>query len=73
MKGHPGSGSGRIRFDGSSETELGEVKDASKSITLKLSYIKLLFDTAVRQGKEPRLFIRFPGYLIECRIRRDIK
>ena len=71
MRPHPNSGAGRIKFDGSSETEVGEVKTAAKSYTVQRQYMIDLFTNAVRQGKTPILIIKFPGYLIECRVRKE--
>lgn len=70
MRAHPGSGSGRIKHDGSDKNTLCEIKDASKHFGLRLSYVSSLFKTAVRQGKEPLLIIKFPGYECEIRITR---
>jgi hypothetical protein len=67
---HPGSGSGRIAFDGSTEGEVIEVKTVAKSHTLSLAYVRRLFNTAVRQGKEPVMVIDFPGYRVILRIER---
>jgi hypothetical protein len=67
---HPGSGSGRIRFDGSSEDEVIEAKTAAKTFAMNRSYIATLYDVAVRQGKEPVLVIEFPGYRCVVHIER---
>jgi hypothetical protein len=70
-RAHPGSGSGKIRFDGSTEEELIEVKHASKTLTLTLSYLELLLTTAIRQEKSALLVIRMPGLRLECRLYRE--
>lgn len=66
---HPGSGSGRIKFDGSDETEVMEVKNALTSHTLKGDYLNRLFTHAVQQGKEAVLVIRFERAGIEAEVR----
>lgn len=56
---HPGSGSGSIRFDGSSEAELIEVKSAHRTHTISADYLESLHAQAVRQGKVPVLVLSF--------------
>lgn len=58
-KGHPGSGSGSIAFDGSDENDLCEVKDARKSFVLSSAYILRFWKTAVRQKKRPIMVVYF--------------
>lgn len=58
-KGHPGSGSGSIPFDGSDKNDLCEVKDANVSFTLNARYLKRFWLTAIRDGKRPVLVIYF--------------
>lgn len=50
-----------------------EVKEASKSFALGLSYVAKLFRVATQQGKDPVLVVQFPGYEVECRIKRTLK
>lgn len=67
---HPNSGAGRIKWDGSDDQFLIEHKDATKQHALKAGYLKSLFMSAVRQGKEPLYVIKFsdPPLLVEVRI-----
>lgn len=69
-RAHPGSGSGKIQFDGSTDDEVIEVKEAAKSFTLSLLYLRRLFDNATRQGKGARMVVRFPGYEADITITR---
>lgn len=71
-KAHPGSGSGKISFDGSTSEEIIEVKTAEKVFSLQAAYIKRLFNTAVRQGKQPKLVLQFPEYEITMVITRRV-
>lgn len=50
-----------------------EVKDASKTFALGLSYVVRLFQNATRQGKDALLIVRFPGYDVECKIKRRLE
>jgi hypothetical protein len=72
VRAHPGSGSGSIRFDGSTDTDLVEIKEAKKSLHLTLSYLQVLSRTAIRQSKDVLLIIKMPGIRMECRIYPDI-
>ena len=65
---HPGSGSGKIAFDGSTEDELIECKTAERVHTLSAAYIARLFKTAIRQGKTPRMIVEFPDYTLNITI-----
>lgn len=56
---HPRSGAGKIKDDGSSDSELFEVKDANKTHTLKATDLLALFQRAVRQHKEAKYIIYF--------------
>lgn len=56
---HPGSGSGRLRFDGSSDHLVVESKDAAKAFTLKATYLEELFSYATKQGKDAVICIKF--------------
>ena len=62
MKAHPNSGAGRIKFDGSNDDKVVEVKTAAKSFTLSQVYVLDLFRTAARQGKEAQLIVEFPDF-----------
>ena len=62
-RAHPGSGSGPIRHDGSTEDALVEVKDAAKSITLSAAYLEGLRRRAVQQGKRATLVVEFTNGL----------
>lgn len=72
MRRHPMSGAGRIKFDGSNEGTLVEVKTARKSYRVDIAYVNELYRVAVRQGKEPLLVIEFSDIpmVLECSIRR---
>lgn len=69
---HPMSGAGRIKYDGSTEADLVEVKDANKSHTLKASLLNDLRVKATRQGKDAVYIVTFqdPSLYVECRVRR---
>lgn len=69
-KPHPRSGAGRIKHDGSTPEHLVEVKDADKSFRLSYALVRDLFTQAVRQGKQPRIVVRFPGYDVAMTISR---
>lgn len=54
------SGAGRIKFDGSTETELFEIKTTkAKVYRLERELLRALWESAVRQEKEPQLLIEF--------------
>jgi len=59
---HPNSGAGHVKWDGSDEDFLYEIKDTRKSFSLTGSLLRSLFRDAVRQGKQPRLLVRFSEY-----------
>lgn len=67
---HPGSGSGRIRFDGSTEGYLIEVKDAAATHVLSSAYIDRLYREATRQGKDVLYVVSFPDYELEITVRK---
>ncbi len=69
-RAHPGSGSGKIQFDGSTPDELIEVKTAERSHTLSAKYIERLYTTAVRQGKLPKMIVEFPKFTLTIIITR---
>ncbi len=73
VKGHPNSGAGKIKFDGSDEDCVMEVKDAAKSYTLNRAYLESLFKTAARQGKEAVLVVEFPDLVVEAVIRKKAR
>ena len=70
MKAHPNSGAGKIKYDGSNDDCVMEIKDAAKSFTLSRVYLDSLFKTAARQGKEAVLIVEFPDLVVEATIRR---
>lgn len=72
-KVHPGSGSGVIPFDGSTDIEVIELKDVATSFTLNAKYIKRLFIEAARTGKQGVLVIHFRsiGMTLECTIKKE--
>lgn len=57
---HPNSGAGKVKFDGSDDDRVVEIKDAVKSYTLNAAYLLDLFRTAARQGKEAHMIVEFP-------------
>ena len=73
MKGHPNSGAGKIKYDGSNDDCVMEVKDASKSFTLNRTYLESLFKNAARQGKEAVLIVEFPDLVVEAKIRKKAR
>lgn len=72
-RSHPRSGAGNIKWDGSDEDALYEIKDVMTSHALSGSYLEKLFMDAVRQGKEAIYIVKFrkAGIRVECRIYRD--
>lgn len=70
---HPRSGAGNIKWDGSDEETLYEIKDVMTSHALNGGYLEKLFMDAVRQGKEAVYIVQFRKARIrlECRIYRD--
>src|SRR5689334_4232209 len=56
---HPGSGSGRIRFDASNTENLLEFKRVLRSHNLNGPYLNKLFVEATRQGKESLYIVEF--------------
>lgn len=73
MKAHPNSGAGTIKYDGSNDDVVMEVKDASKSFTLSRSYLLSLFKNAARQGKEAILVVEFPDLTVRATITRKAR
>lgn len=65
---HPNSGAGHIKDDGSSDTELIEVKDAIKSHTIKASDLFALFRRAAKQSKDPVYVIQFRDHSIRAEV-----
>lgn len=65
---HPRSGAGRIKDDGSSDTEVMEIKDVSKSHTLTGAALDILLRRAVRQGKEAVYIVNFRDAKVEATI-----
>lgn len=56
---HPRSGAGKIKDDGSTDSELLEVKDARRTHTIKGSDLLALFNRATRQKKEAQYVVYF--------------
>lgn len=56
---HPNSGAGHIKWDGSDEDSIIEVKEAEKSHTVKGDLVEKLFQDATRQNKQGVYIIRF--------------
>lgn len=73
VKGHPNSGAGKIKYDGSDDDCVMEVKDAAKSFTLNRTYLESLFKNAARQGKEAVLVVEFPDLVVEAVIRKKVR
>lgn len=70
-KAHPNSGAGRIKWDGSDEESVIEVKDAKESYQVKKTLLRDLHKEASRQGKAAILIINMGEYQIEAIIRRN--
>ena len=70
IRQHPNSGAGKIKFDGSNEDAIVEVKDANKSFTMNAAYLNSIYTTAIKQSKDAVLLIQFPDLTIECLIKR---
>lgn len=70
---HPGSGSGRIKYDASTTETLYEFKEVAKSHTLKGDYLEEIFVTATRQGKDAIYVVSFGnGITLEGRLSRNV-
>ena len=69
-RAHPNSGAGSIKYDGSREDAVIEVKDAERSFSLSRKYLMSLFKNAARQSKDAMLIVEFPDLTAEIRIRR---
>lgn len=61
---HPNSGAGHIKWDASSETDLFEMKDATKSHTLNSDLLEKLFRDGARQGKSSHYIVRFANGIV---------
>jgi len=59
IKNHPNSGAGSIKYDGSDNETIVEVKDANKSYTLKGKELGDLYRHAAKEGKDGVFIIRF--------------
>ena len=73
VRSHPASGAGSIKFDGSDEERVVEVKDAAKSYTLNRTYLDSIFKYAAKQGKAAVLIIEFPDLVVEATITRKVR
>jgi hypothetical protein len=62
------SGAGRIKFDGSDDDWLYEVKDANKSFALSSQLLYDLYMAAIRQRKSPMLLIYFREHNITAQL-----
>lgn len=69
-KAHPGSGSGSIPFDGSTDDAVVEVKHAKTSFRLSRAYVQRLWQQSTRRGKRAILVLRFPGYEVVMEVKR---
>ena len=72
-RGHPNSGAGTIKFDGSKEDAIIEVKDARKAFSLNAAYMLDLFKTAARQGKQAVMIVEFPDITATIIITRKVR
>lgn len=70
---HPNSGSGHIKFDGSDDDRVVEIKDAVRSFTLNANYLMGLFKNAARESKEAVLIIDFPEIRVTATITRKAR
>lgn len=66
---HPRSGAGSIKDDGSSETEVMEIKDAMISHTLKGKDLFTLFKRAAMQGKDAVYVVYFTAFDLTATIK----
>ena len=73
VRGHPNSGAGKIKYDGSDEDRVVEVKDAAKSFTLNRTYLDALFKNAAKQSKQAVLIVEFPDLTVEAIITRKVR
>lgn len=58
---HPNSGAGRIKYDGSDDDEVIEVKDAAKGFRLVGRDLLQFHQHAAREGKDAVWYITFEG------------
>lgn len=70
MRSHPGSGSGRIKLDGSDDETVVEWKEARESFTLKRSLVATIWRQAIGHRKTPVIVVEYPGYRVTMRIER---
>lgn len=68
---HPNSGAGRIKEDGSDQEAVYEVKETQNSYRLVAKELRQTRRRAARQGKQSIWIIKFPGFIVECRILPD--
>ena len=61
-RAHPNSGAGKIKYDGSDDEAVYEVKDMSKSFTLVAADLFASFVHASRQGKRMVWLVYFRKY-----------
>lgn len=66
---HPGSGSGRIANDGSTDVEVIEVKSAHRQITLNGQKLRHDWRRALHIGRDWVMVIRFGEAEIEAEVR----
>ena len=59
---HPMSGAGTVKFDGSDDDYIFEVKNTRRSFSLSGQLLANMFRLASRQGKQPKLLIRFSDF-----------
>jgi hypothetical protein len=65
---HPMSGAGSIKWDGSDEHCLYEVKSTRKVFSLSGRMLRDLFRAAARQGKEAKFIIVFGDYDLSAEV-----
>lgn len=65
---HPNSGAGKIKWDGSDQDCLYEIKDSSKTFSLTRALVVKLHRDAISQSKAPVLIVRFGDYEVRCLI-----
>lgn len=63
---HPRSGAGSIKWDGSSDEEVMEIKDANITHTLNGQMLDDLFRKAMKLGKSPVYIVQFKKHKIKA-------
>jgi len=70
-RSHPNSGSGGIKWDGSTDDALVEIKEAGKTHAVGGRMLSDLLSAANAQGKDAYYVIQFPGIRLTGKITRE--